>query len=204
MLYVQYGCGLSSPEGWMNFDASLNLRLQRIPVLSLIAPKPKFPKNVRYGDIIVGLPVPDGTVDAVYCSHVLEHLSLNDLKRALKNTFRLLRSQGIFRLVLPDLRLSAEQYIASHEPDASVKFMRETLLGLENRPKGISGLIRSSLGNSHHLWMWDYDSLAAELKAVGFTSIRRANLGDSSDPIFTNVESPERWTNNLGIHCVKP
>jgi SAM-dependent methyltransferase len=204
MLYVQYGCGLASPEGWVNFDASPTVRMQRLPLLGAFAPGPKFPKSVRYGNIALGLPLADATVDAVYCSHVLEHLAFDDLRRALKNTFRILRSQGVFRLVLPDLRLIAERHVASTAPDAADKFMRESLLGLTTRPKGLSGLLRSWLGNSNHLWMWDFASLSAELQAAGFTAIRRAALGDYADPEFQRVEDPERWSNNLGIHCVKP
>jgi hypothetical protein len=31
-LYVQYGCGLCTPNNWQNFDASPNLWLERFPV----------------------------------------------------------------------------------------------------------------------------------------------------------------------------
>ena len=67
---VQYGCGSSAPEGWLNFDASLRVRLG-------IRGK-VFPRNVRYGDIVRGLPIKaikDGTAKAVYASHILEHLT---------------------------------------------------------------------------------------------------------------------------------
>ncbi|MCI5142460.1 MAG: methyltransferase type 11, partial [Candidatus Electrothrix sp. ATG1] len=30
--FIHYGCGLSAPESWLNFDASPTLRLQRIPL----------------------------------------------------------------------------------------------------------------------------------------------------------------------------
>ncbi len=32
-IYVQYGCGLSAPAGWNNYDASPTLRLQKLPVV---------------------------------------------------------------------------------------------------------------------------------------------------------------------------
>lgn len=31
--FIQYGCGLSAPAGWRNFDSSPTLRAQRLPVL---------------------------------------------------------------------------------------------------------------------------------------------------------------------------
>ena len=56
--YVQYGAGLCGPENWTNFDISPTLRLQRLPLIGGIFNRlgPKFPRTVRYGDIIRGLP----------------------------------------------------------------------------------------------------------------------------------------------------
>lgn len=86
--FVQYGCAWSAPESWRNFDASPTLRFERIPVVGKLYTKneSRFPENVEYGDITKGLPVNDTSCDAVYCSHVLEHLSLSDCRVALKNT----------------------------------------------------------------------------------------------------------------------
>src|SRR6266487_4619922 len=103
-LYVQYGCGISAPAGWLNFDASPRLRLERIPGVRAILGSTMgllFPPNVRFGDIVRGLPIPDGNAYGVYCSHVLEHLAREDLAPALRNTLRILRPGGIFRLVVP-------------------------------------------------------------------------------------------------------
>src|SRR4051812_43659884 len=108
--YVQYGCGLSAPESWRNFDASPTLRLQRLPVVGRRlhgGGLPLFPSNVEYGDIVRGLPVSPGSCRGVYCSHVLEHLALADFRTALRNTRAILRDGGIFRFVLPDLELLA-------------------------------------------------------------------------------------------------
>ncbi len=202
-LYVQYGCGLCSPEGWLNFDASPTLRLGKIPVIGRLAPV-KFPASVRFGDIRKGLPVSDGSADGVYCSHVLEHLALEDFRKALKNTFRIVRPGGTFRLVLPDLKLLAKEYLASSEPDAAVRFMQSTLMGRTSRPKGMSGLLRNWIGNSEHLWMWDYQALAMELGKVGFVSVRPAVFGDSGDAMFAKVEDQARWTGALGMQSQRP
>ncbi|MCB0428967.1 MAG: hypothetical protein KDD54_02555 [Flavobacteriales bacterium] len=72
--YVQYGCGLSAPEKWLNFDASPTLRIQKIPVLGQILRKKLnvvFPDNVIYGDIVKGLPIEVDSCEGVYCSHVV-------------------------------------------------------------------------------------------------------------------------------------
>jgi SAM-dependent methyltransferase len=200
---VQYGCGLSAPQGWLNFDASPTLRLQRLPLVGRLgaAGGTTFPGNVRYGDIVKGLPIEARSCRAVYCSHVLEHLSLGDFRVALANTRAVLAPGGIFRLVVPDLRVAAQRYVADSSDTAAERFMTETFLGLTERPKGVRGLVRSWLGNSQHLWMWDYPSLRRELETAGFNDIREARMGDSGDPMFATVEEESRWVDAVGAQC---
>ena len=207
-MYVQYGCGLSAPEDWKNFDSSPTLRLQKIPLIGGIAKrKVNFPSNVKYGDIVKGLAgVTENSCDGVYCSHVLEHLSLEDMRRALKNTYKILKKGGIFRCVLPDLEDAIKKYAQDklNDPEgASLKFMNDTMLGLSQRPRGLKGLLVSYYGNSHHLWMWDHDSLTRELINAGFTSVRRCKFNDSADSYFRSVESEGRFHDALALEAVK-
>lgn len=107
-MYLQFGCGLDAPKDWVNYDVSPTLLLRKIPLFfgTFLSSKriiPDWPHNIRYGNIINGLPEPDSSCDAIYCSHVLEHLSLEDFRVSLIETHRLLVNNGIFRFVLPDL-----------------------------------------------------------------------------------------------------
>ncbi len=94
--YLQYGCGWSAPKGWRNFDASPTLRFERLPLIGRLYTRnsQRFPENVEYGDIVKGLPVAEESFHGVYCSHVLEHLSLADFRTALINTWRILKGGG--------------------------------------------------------------------------------------------------------------
>src|ERR1700693_1069972 len=76
--YVQYGCGWSAPQEWTNFDASLTLKWERLPVLGRSYTKNarRFPPNVKPGDIVKGLPIPEESCQCVYVSPVLDHLAL--------------------------------------------------------------------------------------------------------------------------------
>jgi len=203
--YIQYGCGYSAPAGWRNFDASPTLRFERIPLIGFLYTKNKtrFPQNVEFGDVVVGLPVPKNSVKAVYCSHILEHLALEDFRKALNNTYDILESGGCFRLVLPDLEFYIKNYINNSSADAASLFMRETSLGRESRSRGFSGFLRDWIGNSQHFWMWDYKSIAQELENVGFKNVKRANFGDAKDVMFKKVEDEQRWKNCLGLECIK-
>lgn len=203
---IQYGCGLCAPPGWRNFDASPTLRLQRLPLLGYYfkqEPWPIFPANVEYGDIVKGLPVVAHSCKAIYCSHILEHLALEDVRIALQHTYSYLEMGGTFRFVLPDLERLARDYLVSTETNASIQFMEQAHLGKKQRPRGMKEFIREFIGNSQHLWMWDFKALTCELEHVGFQNIRRAEFGDSSISRFTEVEDYGRWKDCLGVECIK-
>jgi SAM-dependent methyltransferase len=93
-MLLNVGCGQTFHPEWINVDV--------VPA----AP------GVRRVDLAHGLPFADRSIDACYCSHVLEHLRPEAAARALAEMFRVLRPGGVVRLVVPDLRRIAEQYLS--------------------------------------------------------------------------------------------
>jgi len=171
----------------------------------------KFPEQVRYGDIVAGLPLPPDSVHGLYASHVLEHLSLDGARKALRNSFEILQSGGTFRLIVPDLLERAKIYIRASEsgdPLAAHRFVASSYLGCEEKPNGALGSLRAVIGNSGHLWMWDFKSMSSELEKAGFVSIRAARFGDAADPMFNRVENPDRFIDDgiaeVAIETRKP
>ena len=132
---------------------------------------------------------------------MLEHLTLGDCRAALINTRKILSTGGVFRLVVPDLRAAALRYTDDASADASIRFMTETELGTPARQRGLMGLLRLWIGNSRHLWMWDFQSLRRELHDAGFRDIRAATYCDSEDAMFAAVEEKSRWEGAVGIQC---
>jgi hypothetical protein len=205
--YVQYGCGWSAPMEWANFDASLTLKWERIPILGRYTKNDRhFPANVRSGDIVKGLPVGQESCQGVYASHVLEHLTLEDFHEALENTHRILQRGGIFRLVVPDLEWSAREYVARldrGDPDANAFFLNETTFGTKRREAGFTGLLRKLFNTSTHLWMWDQNSMRQALEDHHFRHIRRCSFGDCEDPMFSFVEARDRFQNAVAMEARK-
>lgn len=209
-LYVHYGCGRFAPSEWKNFDVSPTLRIQKTPIIGVLLKSRLnviFPKNVLVGNIIKGLPVEDNSCDGVYCSHTLEHLSLNDFRTSLKNTYKMMKEGAIFRCVVPDLESAARTYVNELDGgnrEASLQFVHDnTLLGTTERPRGLKGIMTSVFGNANHLWMWDHDSLSYELEQVGFKQIRRCKFNDCDDEMFTLVEDASRFEGCVAIECRK-
>lgn len=207
--YVHYGCGLAAPTEWENYDTSPTLKIQKMPIIGMLLRSKLnvlFPENVRLGNIIEGLPVEDNTADCVYCSHTLEHLSLQDFRKALQNTYRMLKPNVVFRCVVPDLQAAAQTYLDDLQKgnkQASIEFLEETYLGMQTRPRGLKGVFDWYMSNAHHLWMWDHVSLAEELTKAGFRNVRACKFNDSADPMFKLVENPERFVNAVALECVK-
>jgi SAM-dependent methyltransferase len=213
-LYVQYGCGLCAPDAWLNFDASPRLRIERIHALRMLLRATTgilFPASARPGDIVRGLPVPDDAALGVYCSHVLEHLPRDSVPAALRNTFRILRPGGVFRLVVPDLQWRARQYLdraARADAAAADGFLESSALGARSRPRTPTAMVGRLFGRSTHLWMYDFAALARLLAEAGFCGIRRCTIGDSGDPIFALVEEADRFSEageaELAIEARRP
>jgi Methyltransferase domain len=205
-MHVQYGCGFTAPEEWLNFDASMTLKWERTPLLGRLYTKnaQRFPQNVRSGDIVRGLPVGEGSSKGVYASHVLEHLALEDFHKALENTKQILEVGGIFRLIVPDLGWAATEYVRrlqAGDAQANSFFLGETNLGEPKRERGLRGLLHKSLNTSKHLWMWDALSLANALSSHGFKQIRPCSFGDCEDPMFSLVESAGRFEHAVAMEA---
>lgn len=209
--YLQFGCGPGNQlDNWINFDASPTLRIQKIPFVGYLMTKnwPVFDSKTRYGDIVKGLSVPNNSIDIVFSSHTLEHLSLNDFRIALSNTYKIMKSNGSFGLIVPDLNKLVKQYISDvrfkkSRKTASINFMENSYLGYcEHRSSSLSKRLFYTFSNSRHLWMWDEYSLRNELINAGFKNILKGKRHDKY-PHFKEVIIPQRLKNSIFFICDK-
>ncbi len=83
-------------------------------------PRPRAVRpGVRQVDIAGGLPFPSAYAAVCYSSHVLEHLDRPGARRLLAECFRILKSGGVIRVVVPDLEQLAREYLRALEAAAS-------------------------------------------------------------------------------------
>jgi SAM-dependent methyltransferase len=108
--YLNVGCGDTYFEEWTNADLNPGKNVQRI-------------------DLRRPLPFPDDCFDAIYSSHVLEHLLRKDAETLLRDILRKLKPGGTVRIVVPDLEGICRlylQYLDEAEtapgPDASQRY----------------------------------------------------------------------------------
>ena len=83
-------------------------------------------------DIIVDiaeeiLPFNSESIDAVYCSHLLEHIDLHRLTFVFSEMYRVLRKEGIIRIVVPDWDIAIRAY-----NENNYNFLKETRVVADN------------------------------------------------------------------------
>jgi predicted SAM-dependent methyltransferase len=118
------------------------------------------------------LPFPDNSVSHILCSHFLEHIYPVEMDSLLRDFYRVLKINGTLHTIVPDLNIRARQYLAGVEigdPQSADNFIRSTVLSRESRGSFRYRLLEFSGGfGLQHRWMYDYPSLAAKLRNVGF------------------------------------
>ena len=111
---LNFGCGTSFHPAWTNMDAA-----------------PVSPGIIAH-DLRRGFPYGAETFDAVYGSHVLEHLEPEAGAQLLQECFRVLKPGGAVRIVVPDLEMIAKLYLRSLEgaltSDADARMRHEWLM----------------------------------------------------------------------------
>lgn len=83
-----------------------NIKFSTLPYLD----EPPF---IRHLNLRKPLPFKSNTFDVIYCNHVFEHLIVKDGEMLCKELYRILKPNGIFRIVVPDLEISVRDYIKS-------------------------------------------------------------------------------------------
>jgi SAM-dependent methyltransferase len=223
-LRINLGSWKHAPEGWVNVDGSWNAWLSKRPwlrraagaarVLPERAREDEWPDNVVVHDLRKRLPFGDGSAEAVYGSHVLEHLYLEEGARLLRECHRVLGPGGVLRLVVPDLGAAVREYtgerpFADSEQKAAEMSRADLLnerLRLRDRyaPRGNPAYrTYTALKDFHsHKWMYDAESLIARFEAVGFEDVREMGYLESRIPEIQEVEIRERVIDECGI-CIE-
>ena len=89
---LNLGCGNHFHKDWINVDFNSNTD-----------------KVIKY-DLTQTLPFQNNSFDVVYHSHLLEHFPKNYAPKFLNDCFRILKTGGIIRVVVPDLEQIIKQY----------------------------------------------------------------------------------------------
>jgi predicted SAM-dependent methyltransferase len=223
-LRLNLGCGLQTPDGWVNVDGSWNARLAKRPLLRRLLTSMHFiakdksdipwSSSIFIHDIRKPLPFPDGAASAIYASHVFEHLYFEEGKRLMHEAFRVLGAGGVLRVVVPDLNAIVREYLGERPfGELSAEFgslkpadrvNHRLLMHSPNSPGGnLLYRIYNAWQDFHsHKWMYDADSLISLFEAEGFANARRRGCRESQIADVDRVEDQSRILNGAGV-CIE-
>jgi predicted SAM-dependent methyltransferase len=214
-LRVNVGCGQSPTKGWRNFDNSPSLYLSKMsPLLPTLLTavgllrQEQFEfiqfcrkNSIEHGNAVKGLPLGSGSVEALYSSHMIEHLDRYEAVLFLKEARRVLRHGGIIRLAVPDIRMRAEEYVREGDAD---QFIASTNMARPRPRKMRERLSLLIIGTRQHQWMYDGASLSRLLLEQGFISPEVLKSGETRIHEPANLNLQERCDESVYVEAINP
>ncbi len=136
-------------------------------------------------DVREGLPYGTGTVDLIHQSHLLEHLPPDQGLAFLRECRRVIRRDGLMRVIVPDAKLLMDWY----RGDALGEF-DQLNKGCADSPTSAGKLW--ALLHEGHAACYDTETLAYALSQAGFipyqTSFRQTTQGEKGRKILRECE----------------
>jgi len=239
---LNLGCGNKTLDldYVVNIDFSIYLVIKKYKLnkfLSLFLNKSRveklnnLPKNILVHNLKNGIPFRNNTQDVVYHSHILEHIDRDQVDKFFKEILRVLKPNGIQRIVIPDLEILCKNYIKNLEKiDNSLleditthenfiaeiieQCVRKESHGTSKQNYLTRKIENILLGDARqrgetHQWMYDRVSLSNILKDIGFKEIK-IHRYDTSDiknwselTLDINKDGSIYKKNSLYVECKK-
>jgi predicted SAM-dependent methyltransferase len=197
------GAGLAVAPGWINVDGSLNALLAPYPrwmhaVLYRVTGSRAYYTFLQYHSILAcnrfvfhdlswSVPFGDNTLDCIYSSHFLEHLSKRDGARLVGEIYRVLKPGGRVRISIPDLNYALSLY-ASGEKER----MLQDYFFIDSQGSYYA----------RHKYMYDFEGLRKLLAEKGFTEIEKCGFQQGQLPDIEILDN--RPEDSLFVEAAKP
>ena len=213
MTNINLGCGAQIIDGWINVDYSLGAVFAKLPLFSTLNRVfhvfgQEWDPRIALYDLRKPFPWADDSADVVYTSHTLEHFSREDGLRFLHECFRILKPEGVIRILVPDLAHNIAQYNAGQlRADAFVEGLGVLYgLGKTSWKKRLAPLVEYP-----HKCHYDTPTLVTILQEIGFTARGRqpydseingiARIEDEGRTRHAVIVEGRKWRPDAAAHC---
>lgn len=205
MLKINLGCGDRTPEGWVNVDYALGAWMFKIPGFRSINKKLKifsltWSEKVFIHNLCKKLPWENNSVDVIYSSHTLEHLSRAEGLKLLQECHRVLKTDGIIRIVIPDLK-----HIISLYEQKKVEAYEVLDLLHVSYSSSLDGYWKQKVApfiRSPHKCMYDDSCLRRIMSDMGFLVTSKSPFESSIEDISI-IEKESRTKESVIVEGVK-
>ena len=197
------GSGLSVAPDWINVDGSLNALFASCPrllheVLYRATGCRRYYTFLQYHSILennrfvfhdlsYSVPFADNTMDCVFSSHFLEHLSQSEGCHLIDEIYRVLKPGGRIRLSVPDLNYALSLYTCGEKAR-----MLQDYFFVDSQGSYFA----------RHKYMYDFDSLNNIFTDSGFTEIEKYAFQVGKLPDIELLDN--RPEDSIFVEAVKP
>jgi predicted SAM-dependent methyltransferase len=171
---LHLGCADNYLPGWLNVD--------------LFRPGRRLD---LFWDLRRPLPVPADSVQVVFTEHLLEHLSGSQALQVVRDCARVLSSEGVLRVGVPDLGRYIRSY-AGEDP-----LIDEVRPGRPTKALAFCEVFY----RFGHRSMYDFDTLRALCLEAGFADVEPSRFGEGR--IQPSPDSAARRAETLYVDAIK-
>lgn len=125
-----------------------------------------------YWDLRKGIPFPDESVDAIYSSHLFEHLTFHQGQAVLAESIRVLKPGGTFSICVPNARIYIEGYLGLREIPQGYFGWKPAF----NATTAIDAVNYVAYMDGEHKYLFDIDNLLHLLNQAGLVSVRERSI----------------------------
>ena len=182
---LHFGCGTRVMTGWVNLDGWAE------PGVSHVT------------DLRQPLPLADGACRLIFSEHALEHFESLEIEAILREFYRVLRRDGIARIVVPDAHRHAQAYIKGDLAwfqAVAGEWLAAKQSGPPTLAKGLSHLFL----DHYHRVALDFPTLEILLKRAGFRSVAcSSHLGSVEEELRIDTDQEARILCSLYVEARK-
>ena len=174
---LHIGAGNRKIKNWLNTD------IGNKTIMPVVDVTKKFPFDTE-------------TFNYVFSEHMIEHINYQDGVKMLKESFRVLKSNGKIRISTPDLQFLIDLY--SKEKDQLQKDYIEWSCKNYHLTEGsIIEVVNNYFQSWGHQFIYDKKTIENTLKAAGFTKIEFFKINESNSLELKDLENDKRLPKNF-------
>jgi predicted SAM-dependent methyltransferase len=172
---LHLGAGRMYMRGWLNTDLSGN------------------GLNFAKVDVTKPFPLPDDSIDYIYTEHMVEHLEYKLFVNMLSECKRVMRAEGVIRIVTPSLL-----FLISLMQESNISINRRYIDWAVEKftpfaPANLSGFVVNNFVRAwSHKFIYDPETLSTTLRVAGFHDLVECKLGESEHPDLRGLEKVHR------------
>lgn len=168
---LNIGCGTDYKKGWINIDNNSDKNIKQLDL---------------NWDLRHLLPFPENSVDFIFNEHFIEHLTVEESRKAILDMMRVLKPGGVLRIAMPDLEDVFDLYGDPNWKKRPI-IKNHSLEFVQTKAE----MVNMSFSWWGHEWIYDWEELVRRFNELGIHNLKRCKHGKSNYRELKELETRE-------------